>query len=306
MQDSNASKLTGFRASRLGSGVIPKSSGHLRPDGATRPALGTVAAYSEPLSGYVSLQRLESDGRAEVSVGVGAAELTLERLVVIKRFAAAENSSGASELDLELELGAALDHPNLTRTLRVEGIGKDACRYSVTEYLDGITLDELLAWAAARASSMPAVAVSRILLSLLDAVQQGQRGAPSEAGRRLCELPIAAHDVFVTYDGRVKLLGFKPIRRSSSAGAEPAVDALLSRHRAAGLRQLVTRHAQAAWASNLTALIGGVPAGARPLELQAYGRDELTRFMQGVHPVRRARLAGRLVAAFARWRAEPG
>jgi hypothetical protein len=85
-------------------------------------------------------------------------------------------------------------------------------------------------------------AVARVLLALIRAIAHGEARARSAADRQLVAQLIAAEDVFVTYDGTVKLLGFKSLLRGTGSQApglesEPpgvtaraAVDALLSEH----------------------------------------------------------------------------
>jgi hypothetical protein len=188
----------------------------------------------------------------------------------------------------------------------VEGLRSDACRHAVTEYLDGATLHELLAWAAGDGWTIPAVAGKRILMSLLDAAQHGLARSLSSAARRLCELPIATNDVFVTYDGRIKVLGFKAARSLEGEGSEPAVDALLSRHHTPGLSEVLTRFANLVPDREGAAPPGWVASREYANALGREGRTELARIMQKVNAVGRARLAGRLVREFGRWRSQRG
>lgn len=284
------------------SGVIRKPSARPWRDAASASAAPAPWVFPPPLHGYVCLLALASSGRAELSIALGRADLTLDRLVVIKRYAAAAAGRVTTS---ELELAAAVDHPNVVRTLCVRRGGPNDDDYVVTEYLDGVTLRELLAWATAQRSVLPPLAVRRILTGLLDAVRHGQRVAPSDAGRAACEMPIAASDVFLTYDGRVKVLGFKGSRQRGAEDAEPAVDALLSRHCAPGLRELLDRYSRDAWGSDLDALISSVAPRVRPRDPGGEARVALRRVMASVEPVARARRAGRLVAAFARHRSAP-
>jgi serine/threonine protein kinase len=273
----------------------------LRASGSTT---GIVRKSTEHLGGYVSLLPLPGDGRAEVSIGVGANERTLEHLVIAKRFKTGSPRATWTELDRELELAARLDHPSLIQTLRVEGVGSDTCRYTVTEYLDGMTLHKLLDSVATEGWPLPAAAVTRILISLLDAVHHGQQAAPSQASRRLCELPIVASDVFVTHDGRVKVLGFKTERPLDGGGAQPAVDLLLSQGGTPRLAQLLACYACAARSRDRVASKGWGATRSPLPDPSCEGRVELAEIMKRVNSVGRARQAARLVAAFARWRGE--
>ena len=280
----------GIRASPNESGVLPASSSASRTDGA--PASGLSTRVSSRLDAYANLLELQGAGRAKVWIGVGRDEATLERLVVIKRFEPNSVEATRRELELELDLATSLDHPNIIRTFHVEGIGSDDGCCAITQYLDGVTLSELLAWAAEGRRQIPETAVTCILTSMLEAVMHAQRGAPSRACGRLCNLPIAASDVFVTYAGRVQVLGFKPAHKWLGAGDEPAVDALVSAHAAPGLEQLLARCASD----------GGCATANEPRDMRHDGLTAVARLMKGVRPVARARQAGRLVSAFALWR----
>jgi hypothetical protein len=148
--------------------------------------------------------------------------------------------------------------------------------------------------------------VAHILLAILDAVKHARREAQSPLSRLLVHTPIAAEDVFITYDGQVKLLGFKSAQRRSVEDA--------SRKRPLAVELLLEKQRNA----ELQASLRGLPAEARAFEsdpgdrirqaLQRArgegpggdGRAPLTRLMRQVLRQDHARRALRLVGAFSK------
>jgi hypothetical protein len=119
--------------------------------------------------------------------------------------------------------------------------------------------------------------------------------------------PVAADDVFITYDGQVKLLGFKSIHgRSAAAGAAArlsAIDALLEQQLTRELRRVLSRLARAAndTVSDPAAEIRSAfcPEGGTA---RSAGRVELSGVMSNVLRSERALQALRLAKAFAQLR----
>jgi len=153
-------------------------------------------------------------------------------------------------LDEELSFAQQLSHPNVGVTLAV---GSDAeRRFVVSEHLDGVTLRVLLRrLSVARQRLAPAV-VARVLHALVAAVGYAERQAASVVAKVLVNQAIAADDVFITFDGDVRLLGFKgklgsagAFAASAADGVEDAsvyaaVDALLSEHSSPELGALLS------------------------------------------------------------------
>jgi len=122
----------------------------------------------------------------------------------------------------------------------------------------------LLRWLAARDEKLPDAAVTRILLGLFAAVEHANHWARSPQARALVHQPIDAADVFISYAGEVKVLGFKPARaRDATALGEPAavppvepaaVDELLSTQRSPELGAALARIGNRVSAASLIGL----------------------------------------------------
>jgi hypothetical protein len=258
-------------------------------------------APEERLGQYALLRRLPAGLRAEVWLGLHAGGSSLSQLVAIKIFFPHLPGPAREALAGELALAARLVHPNIVQTLR---FGRDAERqFTVSEYLEGTTLRALLLRVSVARARVAAAAVGRLLLGIVRAVCHAEERAASPAALRLVKRTIAADDVFVTFDGAVKLLGFKagpgaersfrdsePQRHDSSAHA--AIDALLSEHLTPELRRVL-----AAGSRSRGRARHGLPRVARALQrwqvevLGSDGRAELAALMGAMFPW--ARLAQR-------------
>jgi serine/threonine protein kinase len=284
------------------------------------PALSTDSTSSSdrlPNSvKYSVLGTLSDDGRAEVLLALFEQAEAVSRPVVIKKFWSAASGTASqralekqqAQLKRELAFLAQLEHENIARALSV---GQEAERpFLVSEYLDGTSLASFLRWASWAGEHVPSTAVVRIILALLDAVSHAHARAESDASRALVNQPIATADVFITYDGSVKLLGFKngcaPISSPSGEIEAIAIDALLSRRLTPELSAFLLRLSQSTrvpmterWEESSELLHDWQCS-----DLGSDGRTELAASMSGMRPQARAEHAARLRAAFSRGRAE--
>jgi serine/threonine protein kinase len=194
---------------------------------------GARGAPQERLSHYALFGKQEAGSRAagsraEVYFGLGPDASDLSEVEVVKVFLPPTPGAALDGLTEELALASKLAHENIVRT---SNVGFDAGRYFlVNEHLEGVTLDALLAWTTWAGVKMADAAVARVLLALVAAVEHAQGLAGSVSARSLIHQPISAADVYVTYDGSVKLLGFKNRAGGKVEASVPAVDALLSQH----------------------------------------------------------------------------
>jgi hypothetical protein len=109
-------------------------------------------------------------------------------MLVMKRFH--RDAAGADwiHLVIELELARQLRHENLVRTM---GIGLEAGGYfQITEFLEGMALPQLLAWARSARTRFSNAVVARILLAIIDAVKHAQSVATSESALELIRGPV--------------------------------------------------------------------------------------------------------------------
>jgi protein kinase-like protein len=261
---------------------------------------------------YSVLGTLSDNGRAEVLLALLEGAEYPDKLVVIKKFWPATSARAPekqpAKLIRELEFLAQLEHENIARAL---SMGREADRaFLVSEYLDGASLATFSRWASWAGEHVPNAAVARILLAILDAVRHAHALADSDASRSLVNQPVLSADVFITYDGCVKLLGLKSrpaASRGSGDEVEPiAIDALLSRHLTPELSATLARLSEASDAPGVDPLeqMSEVLRNWQDGELGSDGRAEIASIMSGMLPQARAEQAARLRAAFARGRAE--
>jgi eukaryotic-like serine/threonine-protein kinase len=137
------------------------------------------------------------------------------------RFPAGSGPGGGGQADLwdrvaaEARVAAAVDHPGLIRLEDV--VVQDGVVYVVTELLDALTLDELIA----RHGPLPVRRVAQLGLELLDALE-----AAHAAG--LPHLDLRPGCVLVTADGRARLAGIGLAALRAAPWADPATTAFLA------------------------------------------------------------------------------
>jgi hypothetical protein len=257
------------------------------------------------------LKRLPAGLRAEVWLGLPPGAASLRQLVAIKAYFPHPPGRARSELATELALAPRLTHANIVRTLR---IGRDGERpFSVSEYIEGTTLRALLRRAnVARARLAPA-AVARLLLGIVRAVSHAEGRATSPAAKALARQMVAADDVFVTFDGVVKLLGFKAWlagAQHSSLGskaqrqgpsAQAAIDALLAQHLTPELRAvLASSRAPARAPDGLRRIEQGLDRW-RAEVLRSDGRAELAALTGAMFPSARLDQRAQLEVCLEEW-----
>ena len=115
----------------------------------------------------------------------------------------------------EARTAAAIDHPGLIRLEDV--VVEDGLVYVVTEPLDALTLDELIA----RHGPLPVRRVAQLGLELLDALE-----AAHAAG--LPHLDLGPGCVLVTAEGRARLAGIGLAALRAAPGADPGTTAFLA------------------------------------------------------------------------------
>jgi hypothetical protein len=249
---------------------------------------------------FSTLGKLRGSGRAEVFVGLPKTAKLATELVVIKTYPALLAGEAISR---EFELATMLRHENLVRVL---GNGEDEGRpFIVSEYLEGTTLERLLRWLESRGQKLPNAGLARILLGMFAAVEHADRWVRAADVRALVHQPITSDDIFITYEGDVRLLGFKPMRPRQAAGSDgtvgvrPAVDDLLQSQRSPELGALLARIGKRVSAASVLGLwqIARALHDWQADELQSDGRGELASAMSGVFPERRAARRAQLEAA---------
>jgi hypothetical protein len=272
---------------------------------------------------YSILGKLRSAGRAEVSIALPFAARSSDELVVIKTYGSGavdvrrsgagsdvRRSGAGSDVTAEVDVASTPRHENLARVL--ECGSQAGGHFIISEYLEGTTLRRLLRWLAARGQKLPDAAVARILLGLFAAVEHANHWARTPQVRALVHQPIDAADVFITYAGEVKVLGFKPARaRDAALDGEPsaqpgveraAVDDLLSTQQSPGLSAALARIGNRLSTASLIGLwqVARMLRDWQSSELGSDGLAELREVMGSVQPEARAARRRQLEAAVAR------
>ncbi|MDQ3035329.1 MAG: serine/threonine protein kinase, partial [Myxococcota bacterium] len=188
------------------------------PSTTDREASTTIGAYRV-------IARLAAGGMSEIYLGTARAPASDAPLVVLKRMRPHLNDAPelrASLID-EARIMSRLDHPNV---VAVHELGEDRdAHHLVMEYLRGESLSGLVrALRARRERLAPALVafVTRELCAGLHAAHE-LRG---DDGRslRVVHRDVSPQNVFVTFDGDVKLLDFGIARFENSArGARPGM-----------------------------------------------------------------------------------
>jgi serine/threonine protein kinase len=172
-------------------------------------------AIGARLGAYEIIAPLGAGGMGEV---YRARDSKLDRFVAIKVLPSqlAENATALARFEREAKAVAALSHPNI---LAIFDFGHDATTvYAVMELLDGETLRQRLA------APVP----------VRKAVEYGvqiARGLAAAHARGIIHRDLKPENVFITADGRVKILDFGLARQTLAiAGPDATVSPTMERH----------------------------------------------------------------------------
>jgi serine/threonine-protein kinase len=188
------------------SGREPSAEGEASPKGLL-PNTEGPAAFGK----YHLFATLGRGGTADVYLAVSRGPMGFSKLVVVKRLRdtlAAEASFLDMFLD-EARLAARLNHPNVVHTYEVGE--QDGHYFIAMEYLDGQSLQSVLRVLAKNknGSDLGPTACARIVADALAGLHYAHElkdydGTPLDIIHR----DVSPHNVFVTYDGQVKLVDF--------------------------------------------------------------------------------------------------
>ena len=180
---------------------------------AVRFALDIARSFGK----YKLLARLGQGGMAEVFLAVAVGPSGFNKLLVIKRLRPelAEDPAFVSMFLDEARLAARLNHPNVVQANEVGTI--DGQHYLAMEYLDGQPLNRL--YTVARTNSLqPTAAYLRLVSDALAGLHYAHEladydGSPLNVVHR----DVSPHNVFITYDGQVKLVDFGVAKAATHA-----------------------------------------------------------------------------------------
>jgi len=171
---------------------------------------------------YRILSELGRGGMSNVFLAVASGPGGVNKLVVLKALLpdlATEGYALSMFMD-EARLAAQLNHPNVVQTYEV---GTEGDRHVIVmEYLEGQSLSAAVRRAAAEGNPMPLALQLRITINALDGLHYAHELSGYEgASLQLVHRDISPQNVFVTYDGQVKVLDFG-IAKATSASTHTA------------------------------------------------------------------------------------
>jgi serine/threonine protein kinase len=161
------------------------------------PALGKYAPFA----------RLGAGGMADVFLAVSRGLVGFNKLVVVKRLRASDDSVHVRMFLDEARLAARLSHPNIINTYEVgEYQGK---LFITMEYLEGQPLQALQKWLEASKKSLSEPLVAYVAVQALKGLHYAHElsdydGAPLGVVHR----DVSPHNLMITYGGEVKVLDF--------------------------------------------------------------------------------------------------
>lgn len=152
---------------------------------------------------YRPLRELGEGGMARVYLAYGQGSQGVGKLVVLKVMRESQDDIAAREMFLEeARLSARLNHPNIVQVYEVVPTGDFP--YMVMEYLDGKPLSKVRSGGLIT-QSMVMTILCEALVGLHYAHElRDYNGTPLHIVHR----DVSPHNIFVTYDGAVKVLDF--------------------------------------------------------------------------------------------------
>jgi serine/threonine-protein kinase len=176
-----------------------------------------TAVPAVPFGKYVLIGKLGHGGMAEVNLAVMSGKGNFRKLVVIKRMHAhLEAEPGFVDMFLdEARLAAQLDHPHCVQTLEVGEA--NGLHFLAMEYLDGQGLERLLRITGQRGETLPPGLVARMVADALDGLGYAHELTAYD-GQKLgvVHRDVSPQNLFVTYNGVVKLLDFGIAKAASN------------------------------------------------------------------------------------------
>jgi len=158
---------------------------------------------------YRIVSELGRGGAASVYLAFARGESKVNKLVVLKALhpESAGDSEAQSRFIDEARVAAQLNHANVVQTYEV---GKEGDRnVIVMEYLEGHTLNQVVRRAKAKGETFPLAFHLNVLCHALEGLHYAHefRGYDGQS-LDLVHRDVSPQNIFVTYDGQVKVLDF--------------------------------------------------------------------------------------------------
>lgn len=167
---------------------------------------------------YRKLAELGSGGMASVFLAVMHGHGGFHKLVVLKipKDEVYQDPNVLAMFLDEARIAARLNHPNVVQTFEVIREGdRDAI---VMEYLDGYTLNELIVRAERHGTPLPRELHLRIVREALTGLHYAHETTNFDGtSLALVHRDVSPHNLFVTFDGQVKILDFGIAKASTQS-----------------------------------------------------------------------------------------
>jgi serine/threonine-protein kinase len=166
---------------------------------------------------YRVIAELGRGGMANVYLTLAQGPVGVQKLVALKVLRgtiAAEPETLAMFLD-EARLAAQLNHANIVRTYEV---GSEGGRHVIVmEYLEGQTLSTVLRKTKSGGHTMPLPLFLRVIIRVLDGLHYAHElTAYDGSPLHLVHRDVSPQNVFLTYDGQIKLVDFGIAKAATS------------------------------------------------------------------------------------------
>jgi serine/threonine-protein kinase len=168
-----------------------------------------VSTSEDSVGKYHLLASLGRGGMADVFLATAGGPHGFSKLAVIKRLRThlTEDAAVLGMFLDEARLAARLNHPNVIHTYEV---GEHEGRYFIVmEYLDGQPLNRIVHRAVTRSGMLSSSIVVRVVIDALTGLHYAHELRDyDDAPIHLVHRDISPHNVFVTYEGQVKVVDF--------------------------------------------------------------------------------------------------